>query len=62
MVKKRNKPLQQIIKRIYKQKNVNTHKNTNTEIVFKNEHIAEPMSNNLITPQFKVIYLFSTIN
>jgi len=60
MIKKHDKPLQQIIKRFYEQKNVNTHKNTNTEIVFKNEHTNGPMLNNLIAPQFKIVHLLNT--
>lgn len=38
MIRKHDKPLQQIIKRYSEQKNVNTHRDNNIEIVFKSEH------------------------
>jgi len=60
MIKKHDKPLQQIIKRFYEQKNANTYKNANTEIVFKNEHTNGPMLNDLIAPQFKTVHLLHT--
>lgn len=60
MIKKHDKPLQQIIKRFYEQKNVNTHINTNAEIVFKNEHTNGPMLHDLKAPQFKIAHLLNT--
>lgn len=60
MIRKHDKPLQQIIKRYSEQKNVNTHRDKNIEIVFKNEHTQGPLLDNLTEPQYKIVLLQNT--
>jgi len=62
MIRKHDKPLQQIIKRYYEQKNVTTHhEDKRMKIVFKNEHSQGPLLNHLTEPQYKTVHVQNTL-